>query len=97
MAAAESKTPLLAVLYDDYLRCDQVSAASVCSLRVRVVYRRRNWEDLSGKLGAGFKIEAGVVCDEALRRARALHGKFFPGGPPPGRCAAIADGAQGWR
>lgn len=78
MAGTELKKPLLAVIYDDLLRC-------ACGVWLVVSFAlsvgRRSWEDMAGKVHT-FKAsqQVGVEVPDIMRRARARHDEIYP--PP---------------
>ena len=70
-AGSDGRTRLLGVLYDELCRC----ACTSFGLFIHVTWCRRAWEDISGKIGASFKVCEYAVkqSDEVLRKAKSLH------------------------
>jgi len=71
--SSENNSFLLAVMYDELLRCVLAVAHSWFPSLGRIACRKR-WEDLSGKIFS-FKPVPGQFCDSTFRQAReALEG-----------------------
>ena len=80
---AEQRKPLLGVLYDEIVRYEFVSFIARMSLDVVVLNDgRKEWEDMSGRVGEAFNIVkvASTMDEEALRRARGLRDTLFSKG-----------------
>ena len=88
-AKTQSRTPLLGVLYDEFARCVFRLDLHCCGTQYFFLSFpfRKEWEDMSLKLGSGFKVadEAGKMSEETLRKAKNLHDILFKSNAPQGQ------------